>query len=331
MQVRGAVLILILVLLAAIPVEASAHGANGDPVPQGEGPSSMRPLQMKLDSKWIGNAICYSPYRDGQNPDGASPSSAQLREDLQLMLPHWNLLRTYGSSGYVEPLLSIIREQHLPMQVMLGVWISPKDSTANQREIDESIRLANAFPGIVIAVCVGNVTRVSWSDHRLPEEVLIDSIRRVREAVAVPVSTADDFKYWNQEESRTVAAEIDFLTMHAHPLWNGIQLEDALPWLERQVEAVQAMHPESVIVLGETGWATDHSREGEQGQLIKGQTGAAEQKQFYEAERDWAKAKSIPSFIFEAFDENWKGGDDPKEVEKHWGLFRADRTPKSEF
>ena len=32
---------------------------------------------------------------------------------------------------------------------------------------------------------------------------------------------------------------------------------------------------------------------------------------------------------FEAFDENWKGGDHPAEVEKHWGLFRADRTPKA--
>ena len=32
---------------------------------------------------------------------------------------------------------------------------------------------------------------------------------------------------------------------------------------------------------------------------------------------------------FEVFDENWKGGEDPAEVEKHWGLFRADRSPKA--
>jgi len=37
----------------------------------------------------------------------------------------------------------------------------------------------------------------------------------------------------------------------------------------------------------------------------------------------------IPTFYFEAFDENWKGGDHPDEVEKHWGVFRADRTPKA--
>ncbi len=42
----------------------------------------------------------------------------------------------------------------------------------------------------------------------------------------------------------------------------------------------------------------------------------------------WSRAR-IASFYFEAFDENWKGGDHPDEVEKHWGLFRADRTPKA--
>ena len=34
------------------------------------------------------------------------------------------------------------------------------------------------------------------------------------------------------------------------------------------------------------------------------------------------------AFTFEAFDENWKGGPEPDDAEKHWGFFRADRTPK---
>ena len=32
--------------------------------------------------------------------------------------------------------------------------------------------------------------------------------------------------------------------------------------------------------------------------------------------------------VFEAFDENWKGSDHELEPEKHWGLYKADRTPK---
>jgi exo-beta-1,3-glucanase (GH17 family) len=34
-------------------------------------------------------------------------------------------------------------------------------------------------------------------------------------------------------------------------------------------------------------------------------------------------------FYFEAFDEPWKGGADPRDVEKHWGLYNENRTPKA--
>ena len=34
-------------------------------------------------------------------------------------------------------------------------------------------------------------------------------------------------------------------------------------------------------------------------------------------------------FFFEAFDEPWKGDPNfPLGAEKHWGLFKVDRTPK---
>jgi hypothetical protein len=68
--------------------------------------------------------------------------------------------------------------------------------------------------------------------------------------------------------------------------------------------------------------------QGEQAKLIKGVPGEAQQKVFYEATRAWAEAEKFPVFFFEAFDENWKGGIHPNEVEKHWGLFRADRSEK---
>jgi exo-beta-1,3-glucanase (GH17 family) len=34
------------------------------------------------------------------------------------------------------------------------------------------------------------------------------------------------------------------------------------------------------------------------------------------------------TFVFEAFDEPWKGSDEPLDPEKHWGLFTVDRKPK---
>jgi hypothetical protein len=39
-------------------------------------------------------------------------------------------------------------------------------------------------------------------------------------------------------------------------------------------------------------------------------------------------SEGLLCFVFEAFDEPWKGSPDPLEPEKHWGLFTVDRRPK---
>lgn len=275
------------------------------------------------------NAVSYGPHRDGQRPGGPGPSAAELREDLQLMVPHWNLLRIYGSGATAETLLEIIQAEGMDMKVMLGVWIAPDSPEANSLEVEAGIRLANTYPEIVTAVCVGNETQVSWSAHVSPLDDLIGYVRQVRAAVTVPVTVADDYNFWNKPESQTLSPEIDFITLHAHPLWNGIQLDGALAWLDQQVAAIKAYHPDRLVVLGETGWATAVHDEGEQARLIKGAAGEAEQKQFYKEVRDWSVQQNLTVFFFEAFDEDWKGGPHPNEVEKHWGLFRADRTPKA--
>lgn len=229
------------------------------------------------------------------------------------------------------------------MKVMLGVWIAPEEhrnnagdvverfpdnAEANRREVDAAVRLAADYPDIVAAVCVGNETQIYWSAYRSPLDILIGHARHVRANVAAPVTVADDFNFWNKPESRALGSEIDFITMHAHPMWNGLQLDDALPWLREQPGVVRAMHGDRLVVVGETGWATSVHTEGEQARLIKGKPGEAEQKIFYDTLREWSHAKREVVFFFEAFDENWKGGSHPAEVEKHWGVFRADRSPK---
>jgi exo-beta-1,3-glucanase (GH17 family) len=289
----------------------------------------VRTFQTESDGRWLGNAICYGPHRDGQHPGGPEPSAAELREDLGLMLPHWNLLRIYGSSGFAADLLKVIRDDELDMKVVLGAWIAPDDEAANLREVAAAVELAAKYPDIVLAVCVGNETQVEWAAHRCPPEMLIRNVRRVRAQVVQPVTTADDFGFWVRPESRAIAAELDFVTTHAHPLWNGRQLAEALAWVAAQVDTVEALHPERALVLGETGWATSVHDQGEQAELIKGRPGEGEQKAFYDDVTVWAAERRLPIFVFEAFDENWKGGSHRDEVEKHWGLFRADRSPKA--
>ena len=309
-----------------------------------EDPFVIREMNFEADGVWYGDAVCYGPHRDGQSPGGASPSREQIREDLGIIVRHWPMLRVYGSRGSARTMLELIREEGLDLKVMLGAWIGveekrdeagavverdPETAAANLAEVETAVQLAGEFPGIVTSICVGNETQVYWSWHKSPVDILIKYLRLARAGSTVPVTTADDYNFWNKPESRLVAAEVDFINMYAHPLWNGIQLEDAVDWTRGVCASIRDAHPDRLIVLGETGWATQVHDEGEQARLIKGRVGEAEQAVFCDALRAWARDARQPIFLFEAFDENWKGGPHPNEVEKHWGLYRADRTPKT--
>ena len=309
-----------------------------------QAPFVTRPFLPFIGERWIGNAIAYGPHRDGQHPGGPSPTRAQLREDLHLMARHWNLLRIYGSAGWPGTMLSIIREDRLPLRVMLGTWVEPeqrRDSTgrvleelprgkaANRAELEAAIRLAAKYPEIVVALCVGNETQVSWSAHRVPQALLVGYVREARARTTAPVTTADDLDFWKEPAGHALAEELDFVVTHIHPLWRGQQLEDAVEYTGKACAELRLAYPGRTVVLGETGWATSKTATGDQGKLMKGAVGEAEQAAFCSAFAAWAERERVVTFFFEAFDENWKGGQDPGEVEKHWGFFRADRTPKA--
>ena len=319
---------------------STAAAATGTTSPE---TLARRALDVGLANRWNGSGICYGAHRDGQGPGGASPTREQLREDLHLLGKHWNLLRMYDAGGVAETVLELIRQERLPMKVMLGVWIAteakladggviveeyPQARATNEAEMAAAIRLANAYPDIVAAVSVGNETQVFWSSHKVPTDTLIRYIRYVRARVKAPVTTADDFNYWNKPESRAMDREVDFIVAHIYAMWAGQPLDRALPFTQEKYAEVANLHPDQLIVLGEAGWATQKHNEGEQATLIRGEAGEEQQQRFHDEFVTWATAQRIIHFYFEAFDENWKGGAHPDEVEKNWGLFRADRTPK---
>lgn len=332
---------LTLLLAAAIAFAGCATarpGASGDasPPPAALARRSFHPFDGE---RWIGRGISYGPHRDGQRPGGASPTRAEIREDLALLRGRWDLLRLYASDGPTPDVLAVLREDRLPFKVLLGAWIEPEtgpDGTpipgareANAAQVAGAVRLAAEHPGLVLALVVGNETQVSWSAHKLPATTLVHWIREARRASRVPVTTADDFGYWLEPRSDEVAREIDLLVTHVYAMWNGQELARALDFTREKYAAVAARHPGLPLVLGEAGWATRRHSEGEQARLIRGEASEAAQRTFHEAFTAWVVEERIASTWFEAFDEGWKGGPHPDEVEKHWGLFRADRTPKA--
>jgi exo-beta-1,3-glucanase (GH17 family) len=309
-----------------------------------EHPFIHRRFDPYLNGKWIGEAVSYGCYREGQAPGVKGPSEKEILEDLQIIKDHWNLVRVYGADADSERILRVMRENNLPVRVMLGVWLEDESGQHGKREenleqVLYGIRLGNEYSDILSAICVGNETLVSWSRHRMEPEDLIRYIRMVRNNTKVPVTTADDYSFWNRPESKKVADELDLIVAHIYAMWNGKSLENAIKWMERiYYHQVKKMHPEKEIVIGETGWATQYDATrtgpGEQGTLIKGEVGIPAQENYLIQLHRWIGKHRVPTFLFEAFDEPWKGGGEhsgPQEIEKHWGVFYENREPKPSF
>lgn len=311
--------------------------------PPREEPFVLRDYKPYLDDKWIGNAVAYGCYRPGQAPGLKGPSDSELLEDLKIIAKHWHLIRLYGADDDTRRIIQIIDEHKLPIKVILGVWLQPEEGEPEKRSINitqvlDGIELANRYPEIINALSAGNETQVFWSGHRMKPENLIRYIRALRNSVAIPVTTADDYLFWDKPESKAVAEEIDFVFTHIHPLWNGKTLDRAIDWFDSIYHAVREVHPDRSIVIGETGWATAYDANstgpGEQGTLIKGEVGLQAQTAFLIEMNRWINSNRIPTFLFEVFDESWKGGGEsgsPDHIEKHWGVFYEDRTPKESF
>jgi exo-beta-1,3-glucanase (GH17 family) len=302
----------------------------------------LRPVAFEMNGTWIGNAVCFSPYRRGQAPRGAQPTDEEIYQDLRLAQRYWSLLRLYDSSPVVERTLRLIREHHLPLRVLLGCWIDtdsvPANRVLNLQEAARAIRLAHTYGDLVLAVNVGNETQVNWSADRSDPDALIGYIRQVRGAVSQPVSCADDYSYWKTPESKRISAELDFVMVNLYALWNGQPLSQAMAWTAGVYDEIRVLNPGRPIVISETGWATRHdltkTGPGGEASLMKAEASVAAQEDYLRQHYAWVDRNRVPTFLFEAFDESWKGGgsdSSPDVAEKHWGVFDEDRRPKASF
>lgn len=272
--------------------------------------------------KWYGNAIDYSGYRAGQSPKlKAYPTQAQILEDLTILKRNWHLILLYGGDQHSQDVLEVIQKNKLGIKVVVGLWLDghPGFEGENADQVAAAIRLANQYKKIVLAVNVGNEILVSWSDHMLTEDKAIEYVEQVRKAVNCPVTVADDFLYWRKPEAK-LADHVDFILMHAYPMWGREDIDTAMASTIKDFESVRKAHPGKTIVIGEAGWAS--YSEGDQHVPRAGDE--VKQKRYYEELNAWSKANNVTTFYFEAFDEPWKGTG----TEGHWGLFSVDRKAK---
>jgi exo-beta-1,3-glucanase (GH17 family) len=290
-----------------------------------------------------GNAICYSGYREGQSPGSrVYPSVAQIREDLHILKKNWRLLRLYDCSTHAARVLQVIREDRLPMQVMLGAYLEAEMNNfgcpwggthseeqldanlrANAVEVDALIELARAHEEIVFSVAVGNEATVDWTDHFVPVPHMVEYVRRVKAAVRQPVTFCENYVPW-QQKLKPLVDELHFISLHTYPVWEYKHIHEALDYTKDNIASVARLYPDKPIVITEAGWTTGSNGRGMNAEHANQELQAIH----YQDLMDWTREEGLLCFVFEAFDEPWKGSPDPMEPEKHWGLFTVDRKPK---
>jgi len=295
---------------------------------------------LKLPS---GNGICYSGYRRGQSPaEKVYPSVEEIREDLHILQKHWRLLRLYDCSLHAERVLDVIRKDRLDFQVLLGAHLAAEmnnfgcpwggtfseeqlaaNVAQNDAEVERLVTLARQHDDVVFAVAVGNEATVDWTDHFVPVERVIGHVRRVKRELPLPVTFCENYVPW-QDKLRPLVRELDFISLHTYPVWEYRHVHDALQYSKDNFHSVAGLYPDRPVIISEAGWATNSNGRG----ICPANTSQELQAIYYEDLMEWTGREGILTFVFEAFDEPWKGSPDPMEPEKHWGLFTVDREPK---
>jgi exo-beta-1,3-glucanase (GH17 family) len=287
--------------------------------------------------------ICYSGYRADQSPDsGVYPSPAQIEEDLHILRKRWRKLRLYDAGPHAELVLSAIERLGLDMEVMLGAWLTaevsnPKcpwgawfsaeqlaaNKVANAAEIDRAIALAQRYPSIVSSVSAGNESTVDWTGHLVPVHRVITYVKRLKTAVSQPVTFCENHVPWVGKLA-PLAAELDFLSLHTYPVWEYRSIDEAIAVTDGDWRRIAERYPGKPVVITEAGWTTRSNGRG----IDPANASADLQVRYYRELSRWCAEHGVLAYVFEAFDEPWKGSPDPDEPEKHWGMFTVDRRPK---
>jgi len=289
-----------------------------------------------------GKAICYSGFREGQDPGGIFPSYEEVKEDLLMLHNHWQYLRLYDCDKHSEIVLEVIQKEHLDFKVMLGAYIVAEannygcpwggsyseeqlheNKSINLKQIRKLIGFANKYPDIIFSLSAGNEACVDWTDHYVPVEKVIEYVRMIKKEAKQPVTFCENYLPW-LDKLKNLVEEVDFISIHTYPVWEYKDIHEAMEYTKSNYYAVADTYPHKPVVITEAGWTTYSNGRG----ICPSNVSEEFQSIYYNDLMDWSMDADILTFVFEAFDESWKGSNEALEPEKHWGLFTVNRKPK---
>ena len=276
----------------------------------------LRDQPQLMDAATVTTLPCvsYAPFRrPGSTPlvlTGAV-TAAQIEEDLALLKPLTNCVRTYGVAQGLDAVPGVARK--LGMRVRQGVWLG-RDDAANRVEIERAVALAHDYRDVIDVLIVGNEVLLR---RDLSVEQLTGYVRAVKSRTDIKVTYADVWEFW-QRHAR-LQSEVDWVTVHILPYWEDepVAAHVAADHVFKIAHDMQTLFAGKPIWVGETGWpAAGRQRAGARPSVF-------EQTLLVRQLVSRAITEGVDINIIEAFDQPWKRALEGA-MGGAWGLFSAD-------
>ena len=269
---------------------------------------------------WDGQVrgIAYNPSHVFTLKDNGHISPEQIDRDMAQLSLLTGRIRTYTVAGGMDKVPEIARRYGLT--VSLGCWISA-DLDQNETELALCIKTALANRRVIDRVFVGN--EAILFSFVTPDQ-LNAYIKRVREALPsrIKITTAEPWSTWLLYPE--IGQNVDVVSAHLLPYWEGMSAHDSLRFLERAYDDVQQEFPDKPVIIGEAGWPS----EGRTKRFAE--PSIANEAYFMRAFVQLAMEKGYDYYLLEAYDQPWKGGNEGS-VGASWGLYDAVGNPKFGF
>lgn len=263
--------------------------------------------------------VNYGPFRDGQSPDrGVFPTADQLREDMPVLRRIAPCIRTFSVTNGFDQIPAMAKQAGL--KVVPTAWIGPLSTAgaANDAEVSKLISVANQNDNLLF-LAVGSEALLRGD---VSKERLIAYINQVKQGVTLPVTTAEPWRVWLDNPDLANAVDLIFLNVYGY--WDEQPVENAVAYVFQRYNEIKSKYPNKRVVISETGWPSDGESRGAAAPSL------ANQRRFVQEFIVKAAEQNADTFLFAAFDENWKRRPGA-EVEAHWGYYTANRQPKHDL
>lgn len=241
------------------------------------------------------------------------------------------------------------------------------ESERNPIEVKTAVQLAKKYPEIVKVLAVGNEAMVKWAtEYFVQPGVILKWVKHLQDlkksgelSKDLWITSSDNFASWgghggeyHVEDLNKLIKAVDYISMHTYAYhdthytpdyWihddeqrsSDLEIIEAAMLRAKQYAMsqyqsvksyVESLHINKPIHIGESGWASVSS--GLYGANGSKATDEYKAALYYKHIRDWTNKEGLSCFFFEAFDENWKDGQNPLGSENHFGLITLDGKAK---